>query len=87
MLKLALNLILKKNMGDTTDIKKGAVIRYNNNLYAVSNFQFVNPGKGQAFTKTKLKEINTGKTMEITFKSGESIDVVSVEKKNHTISL
>lgn len=81
MLTLAMNLILNNFMGDTTDIKKGAVIRHNNNLYVISSFQFVNPGKGQAFTKTKMKEINTGKTMEITFKSGESIEIVNVEKK------
>lgn len=69
-------------MGDTTDIKKGAVIRHNGNLFVISSFQFVNPGKGQAFTKTKMKEINTGKTIEITYKSGESIEVVNVEKKS-----
>ena len=40
-------------MGDTTDIKKGAVVRHNGNLFVISSFQFVNPGKGQAFTKTK----------------------------------
>lgn len=69
-------------MGDTTDIKKGAVIRHNGNLFVISTFQFVNPGKGQAFTKTKMKEINTGKSIEITYKSGETVDVVNVEKKS-----
>ncbi|MFA5211342.1 MAG: elongation factor P [Patescibacteria group bacterium] len=69
-------------MGDTTDIKKGAVVRHNGNLFVISSFQFVNPGKGQAFTKTKMKEINTGKSIELTYKSGESVDVVNVEKKN-----
>ncbi len=66
-------------MGDTTDIKKGAVIRHNNDLYVVTFAQFVNPGKGAAFTKTKLKSISTGKGTEITYKSGETVDVVRVE--------
>lgn len=66
-------------MGDTTDIRKGAVIRHNNNLYVVTFCQFVNPGKGSAFTKTKLKSITGDKGMEITYKSGESVDTVTVE--------
>lgn len=69
-------------MGDTTDIKKGAIIRHNNDLYVVNQFQFVNPGKGAAFTKTKLKSITSGKGMEITYKSGESVDTVQVDYTN-----
>lgn len=69
-------------MGDTTDIRKGAIIRHNNDLYVVTFFQFVNPGKGSAFTKTKLKSISTGKGTEITYKSGESVDVVQVNYQN-----
>lgn len=66
-------------MGDTNDIKKGAVIRHNNDLYVVTWFQFVNPGKGSAFTKTKMKSISSGKSLDITYKSGESVDTVQVD--------
>lgn len=69
-------------MGDTNDIKKGAVIRHQGDLYVVTTFQFVNPGKGAAFTKTKMKSISTGKTIEITYKSGESVDAVQVQRQN-----
>lgn len=69
-------------MGDTTDIRKGVIIRHNNDLFVVTFAQFVNPGKGVAFTKTKMKGISSGKTVEVTYKSGESVDVVSVEYKN-----
>ncbi len=69
-------------MGDTTDIKKGAIIRHQNDLYVVNAAQFVNPGKGSAFTKTKLKSLTTGKGMEITYKSGEAVDAVQVEHTN-----
>lgn len=69
-------------MGDTTDIKKGAIIQHNNDLYVVTACQFVNPGKGAAFTKTKLKSITSGKGTEITYKSGESVDVVQVQYEN-----
>lgn len=68
-------------MGDTTDIKKGAVIQHNGDLYVVTDFQFVNPGKGAAFTKTKMKGIGSGKTIEMTYKSGESVDLAEVFRK------
>jgi elongation factor P len=62
----------------TSDIRKGAVIRRNNNLYVVE-FQHVNPGKGAAFTRTRMKELGSGKVIEITYKSGEELDIVSVQ--------
>jgi len=65
-------------MGSTDDIKKGAVIRREGNLYVIKDFNFVNPGKGVAFYKTKMKDINAEKTIEITYKSGETIDTVEV---------
>lgn len=68
-------------MGTTTDIKKGAVIRHQGDLYVVTSFQFVNPGKGVAFTKTKMKGINSGKTIDITYKSGETVDTVAVHRQ------
>lgn len=69
-------------MGDTTDIKKGAIIKHNNDLYLVTVAQFVNPGKGAAFIKTKMKSLSSGKSMEVTYKSGESVDTVQVEYVN-----
>lgn len=69
-------------MGDTTDIKKGAIIKHNNDLFVVTFAQFVNPGKGAAFTKTKMKSLSSGKTVEVTYKSGESVETVQVEYVN-----
>lgn len=66
-------------MLSTSDIRKGAVIRNNNELYAVVEFQHVNPGKGAAFTRTRMKHLGMGKVIEITYKSGEAVDIVSVE--------
>lgn len=69
-------------MGDTTEIKKGAIIRHQNDLYVVTACSFVNPGKGAAFTKTKMKSISSGKGTEMTYKSGENVDVVQVQRQN-----
>jgi len=68
-------------MGSTDDIKKGLVIRKDGKLYVVNDFNFVNPGKGAAFYKTKMKDISAGKTIEVTYKSGEGIDTVDVHRQ------
>jgi len=69
-------------MSSTTDIKKGAVIRHQNDLWVVTGFQFVNPGKGAAFTKTKMRSITSGKNLEVTYKSSETVDIVTVSRAN-----
>ena len=68
-------------MSETSEIKKGVVIRHSNDLFVVTDFSFVNPGKGCAFTKTKMKSISTGRALEITYKSGENVDIVRVDKQ------
>lgn len=65
-------------MLSTSDIRKGVVVRQNNNLYVVVEFQHVNPGKGAAFTRTRMKDLGSGKVIEVTYKSGEAVDIVSV---------
>ncbi len=66
-------------MASTSEIRKGVVIRHQNNLYAVVEFQHVNPGKGAAFTRTRMKDLGSGKVIEITYKTSETIDTVSVQ--------
>ncbi len=66
-------------MATTSDIRKGAVIKREGGLYVVVEFQHVNPGKGAAFTRTRMKELSSGKVIEMTYKSGESLDIVSVQ--------
>ena len=46
-------------MYQTTDFRKGLKIEYENNAYVIVNFQHVNPGKGSAFVRTKLKNLET----------------------------
>lgn len=69
-------------MASTQDLRKGAIVRHQNNLYTVAECQFVNPGKGAAFVRTRLKDLSTGKVIEITYKSGEGVDVVDVPFQN-----
>jgi elongation factor P len=68
-------------MASTSDIKKGIVIRDPQGLWLVVEFQHVNPGKGAAFVRTRIKNLQSGKVLETTFKTSESIDIVEVEHR------
>lgn len=63
----------------TSDFSKGLPIKYNGETYVVVGYQFVNPGKGTAFTRTKIKNAKSQKVIEVTFKSGEQIEEANVE--------
>lgn len=68
-------------MYETSDIKKGIRIEMDGNPYMVVEFQFVNPGKGSAFTRTKMKNMITGQVLERTFKTGEKLIKADTEDR------
>lgn len=65
-----------------SDLKKGKAVNWKFGVWRAVEVQFVNPGKGSAFYRVKLKNIDTGQLVENTFKSGESLDEATVELKN-----
>ena len=69
-------------MINVNDIKNGMTVKIDNNIYSVVDFQHVKPGKGSAFVRTKLKNLRTGATTEITFNAGVKIETARVEKQN-----
>lgn len=66
---------------DTSDIKKGLKIMMDGQPYSIIDFQFVKPGKGQAFTRVKVRNMHSGAVLERTFKSGERLDPADVETR------
>ena len=68
-------------MFNVNDIKNGMTISYEGNIYQVVEFQHVKPGKGSAFVKTKLKNLRTMSTQEITFNAGIKLEKANVQKK------
>lgn len=68
-------------MANTSDIKNGLCIEYNNDIFTVIEFQHVKPGKGAAFVRTKLKSLTTGRVLDNTFSAGHKIEVVRVERR------
>ncbi|MGB0679465.1 MAG: elongation factor P [Polyangiales bacterium] len=68
-------------MYETSDIRKGLKINIDGQPFAVVEFQFVKPGKGQAFTRTRLKNMITGAVIDRTYKSGEKLDKADMEER------
>ena len=71
-------------MYDTSDLRKGLKLMYEGSPYYVVEAQFVKPGKGAAFTRTKLKHLLNGGVIERNIRSGEKFDAADVEDKDMT---
>jgi elongation factor P len=70
-------------MASTADFKNGLVIEFNNDLYLITQFQHVKPGKGPAFVRTKLKSLKNGRVIDNTFTSGAKVTLARVERRPH----
>lgn len=63
----------------TAQFQKGIFIEFKGEPHQIVEFQHVNPGKGSAFVRTKLKSLKTGRVQEFTYKSGESVTEIPIE--------
>ncbi|MDP7537280.1 MAG: elongation factor P [Methylococcales bacterium] len=66
----------------TNEFKGGLKIMLDNDPCSIIENEFVKPGKGQAFSRVKIRNLKTGRVIERTFKSGESVeaaDVIEIE--------
>ncbi len=68
-------------MADTSDFRNGLIIRFKNDLYSIVDFQHVKPGKGGAFVRSTLKNLRTGKVLDNTFRAGEGVEIIRVERR------
>ena len=66
----------------TADFRNGMVIRYNGDLYTVTEFHHVSPGNWRAFVRVRLKNLRTGRVLEQRFRAGEEIEEVRAEHQN-----
>ena len=66
----------------TADFRNGMIIRYNGELYTVTEFHHVSPGNWRAFVRVRLKNVKNGRVIEQRFRAGEEIEDVRVEHQN-----
>jgi len=70
-------------MADTSDFRNGLIIKFKNDLYSIVEFQHVKPGKGGAFVRSTLKNLKTGRVLENTFRAGEKVETVRLERRKY----
>ena len=68
-------------MYESSDLRKGLKVEIDGDPYAIVQFQFVKPGKGQALYKCKLKNMVTGAQFDRTFRSGEKFNEANLEEQ------
>ncbi|MDJ0929135.1 MAG: elongation factor P [Gammaproteobacteria bacterium] len=67
---------------NTNEFRSGLKILIDGDPYAIVENEFVKPGKGQAFNRVKIRNLKTGRVVDRTYKSGDSVeaaDVIDVE--------
>ena len=69
-------------MYSTNEFRKGLKIEHQGKAFVIVESQFVSPGKGAAFVRTKLKNLETGQVIEVTYKSGEKVGVPDLDLKD-----
>jgi elongation factor P len=68
-------------MVSTNNLKNGMTLKIDGDLWRVEYFQHVKPGKGGAFVRTTLKGVQSGKTVDRTFRAGEDVDQAILERR------
>ncbi len=68
-------------MATTADFKNGLCMNFNGKPCAIVWFQHVKPGKGPAFVKCKLRNLENGRILENTFTAGAKIETIEVERR------
>lgn len=68
-------------MISVNDLKTGLTLDIDNGLWSVVEFLHVKPGKGAAFVRTKLKNVETGQVVEKTFRAGEKVAKATLDRR------
>ncbi|MGA0000153.1 MAG: elongation factor P, partial [Steroidobacteraceae bacterium] len=63
----------------TSDFKSGLKILLDGDPFVIVENEFVKPGKGQAFNRVRIRNLKTGRTIEKTFKSGDTVEAADVQ--------
>ncbi|MEW6896798.1 elongation factor P [Trueperella pyogenes] len=69
-------------MATTNDLKNGMVLKIDNQLWQVIEFQHVKPGKGPAFVRTKLRNVLSGKNVDKTMNAGVKVETATVDRRD-----
>jgi elongation factor P len=68
----------------TNDLRPGTCFKYDNQIWKITEFQHVKPGKGPAFVRVKQLNLRTGSIVERTYRAGEKVEKIRVESRDMT---
>ncbi|GAB2906965.1 elongation factor P [Neomicrococcus lactis] len=71
-------------MATSNDIKNGTVLKIDGQLWTITEFQHVKPGKGGAFVRTKMRNVVSGKVVDKTYNAGAKIETATVDRRDYT---
>src|SRR3954463_10929156 len=65
----------------TNDMRPGQTLELDGDLFTITDYQHVKPGKGQAFVKTKIKSVKSGSVIDRTFRADEKVSLAVLDKR------
>jgi len=68
-------------LSNISDIGKDKTIKYDNKIFKIVDYQHVKPGKGGAFARTKLKNVETGRVIENTFRDNDKFEIIKIHRR------
>ncbi|APF40054.1 elongation factor P [Neomicrococcus aestuarii] len=70
-------------MATSNDIKNGTVLKIDGQLWTITEFQHVKPGKGGAFVRTKMRNVLSGKVVDRTYNAGAKVETATVDRRDY----
>jgi len=70
-------------MISTNDVKPGMALDLDNGIFQIIDYQHVKPGKGKAFVRMKLKNVETGAVLDRTFRADENVQQAVIDRRDH----
>ncbi len=70
-------------MISTNDVRPGMALDLDNGIFQIVEYQHVKPGKGKAFVRMKLKNVESGVVVDRTFRADENVQQAIIDRRNH----
>jgi elongation factor P len=71
-------------MASTNDVRPGQALDLGDGIFTILEYQHVKPGKGRAFVRMKLRNLETGQVLDRTFRAGEEVAQAIIDRREHT---
>jgi elongation factor P len=71
-------------MPTTNDVRPGQALDLDDGIFTILEYQHVKPGKGRAFVRMRLRNIETGQVLDRTFRAGEDVAQAIIDRREHT---